>query len=67
MRRPMTPQQLLNADMATIGRWVRQGLSWWGNELADLIPPAIRRRRTRAPRWQVEMSVDGVARLWRDG
>ncbi|MDR3509127.1 MAG: hypothetical protein P4L64_14635 [Caulobacteraceae bacterium] len=64
----MTPQQILNADLGTIGRWARQGLSWWVQELTDLIPPALRRRPRQGTRWLAEMTtLDGPIRLWRHG
>lgn len=34
---------ILNADMATVGRWLRDGVAWWLAELAALVPPAWRR------------------------
>jgi len=37
----MTPQDLLNADMATIGRWIRSGFRWWMNELSELFPTGL--------------------------
>lgn len=34
---------LLDADMATLGRWARSGWAWWTAELRALVPAALRR------------------------
>lgn len=34
---------ILDADMATIGNWLRTGLAWWGEELRALLPAGLRR------------------------
>jgi len=34
----MKTGSFLDADMATIGRWLGQGLTWWQAELAGLVP-----------------------------
>ncbi len=51
---------ILNADMATIGRWLRGGFGWWLAELQALVPAGLRRpTASRRPRLQ----LDGAARL----
>lgn len=34
----MIPADILNADMATLGRWMRGGLLWWVDELRSMMP-----------------------------
>ena len=36
-------QTILDADMATVGVWVRTGVRWWLDELATLVPAQWRR------------------------
>ena len=62
----MTPQQILNADLGVIARWIRLGFAWWGRELADLVPPALR-RSPRGARRLARMEADGAIRIWRAG
>ena len=38
----MSGTGILNADMATVTRWLREGFAWWTEELAGLLPPALR-------------------------
>lgn len=33
---------ILNADMATLGRWARTGFRWWWDELAAMVPAGWR-------------------------
>lgn len=63
----MNLQQLLNADVRSVGRWFRLGFAWWGRELSELVPPSLRRARTRAAPWVAVLADDGTLRLWRDG
>lgn len=37
----MTLQEILNADMATLGRWLRSGWDWWLAELRALAPAGL--------------------------
>lgn len=39
----MTLTELLNSDMATIGRTLRGAFDWWVAELDNLVPAAVRR------------------------
>ena len=34
---------ILEADMTTVGRWLRDGWRWWIDELTSMVPPRIRR------------------------
>ena len=37
----MNLTELLNSDMTTIGRQLRQGFDWWRGEMASMLPPAL--------------------------
>lgn len=39
----MSGASILNADMATVTRWLREGFTWWTEELAQLLPTTLRR------------------------
>jgi hypothetical protein len=43
----MKAGSILNADMATIGRWLREAVDWWLDELRELIPARGRGRQVR--------------------
>lgn len=63
----MTLQDLLNADIETVGESLRQGLAWWVAELADLVPARWRRARG-GDRPVAVFADDGeTLRLWRGG
>ena len=47
----MTLQELLNADVSSIGQWARQGFAWWIDELSTLLPA----------NWRNWFSVPGAA------
>ncbi|MGI4881479.1 MAG: hypothetical protein ACRYG4_28790, partial [Janthinobacterium lividum] len=49
---------ILDADMTTVGRWLRGGWAWWTQELADLVPP--RWRTPAVPRRALVALYDGV-------
>ncbi|RIA46317.1 hypothetical protein DFR49_0856 [Hephaestia caeni] len=38
----MSAKGILDADMATIGRWLSQGMRWWVGELEQLLPTRLR-------------------------
>ncbi len=38
----MNMQDILNADMATLGEWIKSGFSWWLDELRALMPESWR-------------------------
>ena len=44
-----TASEILNADMATLGRWLRGGLAWWLAELQALVPARLTRPGGRRP------------------
>lgn len=45
----MDARTLLDVDMTTLGRWLREGFAWWCEELAQLCPPVLLRMASR--RW----------------
>jgi hypothetical protein len=38
----MAGRGILDADMATVGGWLRDGWRWWIDELAQMVPPSWR-------------------------
>ncbi|CAM8663164.1 PilN domain-containing protein [Sphingobium sp. H39-3-25] len=42
----MNSKRILNADMATIGRWIASGIRWWVAELEQLLPARLRHARS---------------------
>lgn len=42
----MSGRGILDADMTTVGGWLRDGWRWWIDELAAMIPPSWRRLGT---------------------
>ena len=52
----MKVDAILNADMATLGRWLRSGLTWWIDELVSLVPD----------RWRAGSGARGPM-AWFDG
>lgn len=64
----MTLKDLLNSDLDTVGRWIRQGWLWWVRELRDMVPPGLRREGRHRTPWVAELPADaGAVRLWRNG
>ncbi|PKU21571.1 PilN domain-containing protein [Telmatospirillum siberiense] len=55
----MTPADLFNADLKTIGRMVERGLSWWRDELLALVPERWRRWSGAKARTVVRPEGDG--------
>ena len=43
----MSSGGILDADMATLGRWLREGLAWWADELRGMCPPGLLRHLRR--------------------
>jgi len=39
----MNSSSFLNADMATVGSWLRGGWRWWTNEIAAIVPASLRK------------------------
>ena len=63
----MNLQDLLNADVSSIGEWIRQGFSWWVDELSTLLPASWRDRLSSRPKRLVEpLSLSGW-RHWQNG
>lgn len=44
----MIPADILNADMTTLARWMRGGLTWWADELRSMVPQGWLPRRPGA-------------------
>ena len=63
----MTLQELLNADVNSIGEWARQGFAWWIDELAALLPSGLRERLSSRPRRIVEPVAPSGWRHWHNG
>ena len=65
----MTLQELLNSemDLASLSAMARQGLAWWLDELAALLPTAWRDRLSTRPRLWIEPRSQGGWRFWKDG
>ena len=47
----MAAASILDADMATLGSWIRTGFTWWQAELYAMIPDRLRRRSGLAKRY----------------
>jgi hypothetical protein len=62
----MTLKDILNADVALIGQWLRQGLDWWLEQLRDMTPAALKPRRADAPE-AVPLAPGEGFRLLRNG
>jgi hypothetical protein len=63
----MNLQELLNADMRSIGGLVRQGFAWWIDELAALLPANWRGLFSSRPKLLAEPLAAGGWRYWKDG
>ncbi|MEJ2459616.1 MAG: type II secretion system protein GspM [Novosphingobium sp.] len=49
----MNTRRLLDADMATVGRWLSEGMRWWIAELEQLLPARLRHvQGDRLPRFR---------------
>jgi general secretion pathway protein L len=63
----VTLQDVLNADVSLLGGWLRQGWTWWIDELGGMLPAGWRRGGRAGGPW-VEMGAEAEpARLWRRG
>jgi hypothetical protein len=65
----MTLSEMLNSQM-DLGSFVavlRQGLTWWADELTAMLPKAWRDRLSSRPRLWIEPQSSGGWRIWRDG
>jgi len=45
----MNTPAILDADMATVGRWLRTGFDWWKAELRSMVPSWLRERLNPPP------------------
>jgi len=57
----MNIKDILNSDMETIGRLIRQGLAWWFDELLALVPLQWRARLTQRPKLIVDWDEQGLS------
>jgi general secretion pathway protein L len=63
----MTLQELLNADVSSIGQWARQGFAWWIDELSTLLPANWRNWFSARARRLVEPAPPDGWRQWQNG
>jgi len=56
----MNVKDVLNADLQTVGWWIRQGFVWWTEELLALLPDGWRERFGRSTSTIIEFG-DGLA------
>jgi hypothetical protein len=62
-------QEILTTDMdmQSLAALARQGLGWWLDELAQMLPAGWRDRLSSRPRVWAEPLKEGGWRIWRDG
>ena len=65
----MTLQELFTSqmDFASLSALARQGLAWWLDELAAMLPAGWRDRLSSRPRVWIERRAQGGWSVWRDG
>jgi general secretion pathway protein L len=63
----VTLAELLNSDVATVGRWLGSGLVWWAGELLGMLPAPVRRWFETRPSLIAEPLAGGGYRLTRNG
>jgi general secretion pathway protein L len=63
----VTLSELLNADLSTVGPWLRDGFAWWLEELAGMLPAPARRWFETRPALCAEPVTGGGYRLTRNG
>ena len=63
----MTLQELLNADVSSIGQWARQGFAWWIDELSTLLPVRWRDWLSSRTRRLIEPISPSGWRQWQNG
>lgn len=63
----MSGTSILDADMATVGRWLRAGLDWWFDELRAMVPAALHGAGARVSRRLVWSAHSGFLIEDRDG
>jgi len=57
----MSIKDILNSDMTTVGRWVRQGWAWWTDEILALVPLQWRDRFAQRPQLVVDWDEQGLS------
>ena len=57
----MNIKDILNSDMETIGRLIRQALAWWLDELLALVPHEWRARLVQRPKLIVDWDERGLS------
>jgi general secretion pathway protein L len=57
----MNIKDLLNADLQTVSQWIRQGLTWWADELVALVPIQWRKRFAARPNVVVEFGEQEIS------
>ena len=63
----MSMQDILNADISSVGTWIRQGLVWWIDELCQMVPERWRSSVKQATIVAVLGDEGQPVRLWRCG
>ena len=63
----MSLADILNTDVEVVGAKLREGVSWWLDELRAIAAPLIERRRKRRPSLAAERRGDGQYILQRPG
>lgn len=63
----MTPKDILNADMATLGGWIKSGWYWWLAELQAMVPDKWRGLLTRQSRVIARHSPNGTYEFFKNG
>lgn len=58
----MSRPSILNADMATVAGWLRQGARWWVDTMAGMLPDSLRGGGGKAPLALVEDGTVTMAR-----
>jgi hypothetical protein len=63
----MNINEVLNADMKVLVPWLKQGLDWWVEELAGMIPEKLRQKNTGKSLAVAFASADGKYRFYKAG
>jgi general secretion pathway protein L len=63
----MRPKDILNADMATLGGWLKSGWHWWLEELHAMIPEKWRTALASQSRIIARRGADGGYQFFKNG
>ncbi len=63
----MTPKDILNADMATLGGWIKSGWHWWLTELQAMIPKKMRTLLVQQSQVVACHSANGTYEFFKNG